>query len=141
MKIGLDTSILVYLIEGNEKAEQLISKAIQKKDILLISVVTIAELYKYSHKQKLSPVDKKELFTTLTDIEKGFEVVDLTPDIARKAASISHGTDLHMMDALILATVIIEDCDKFYTTDSDFRAYKDNIPQIHIMSFRSAEIS
>ena len=134
MKIGLDTGILVHLIEGNENIVQLVAKARQKKDVLLISVITIAELYKYSHKQELSPVDKKEWFALLTDIEKGLKVVDLTPAIARKAASISHGIGLHMADALILATVISEDCDEFYTTDSDFKRYKGKRPKVKIMS-------
>lgn len=134
MKIGLDTGILVHLIEGNEEIAQVVTKARQKKDVLPISVITIAELYKYSYKQKLSPVDKKEWFVLLTDIEKGLKVVDLTSAIARKAASLSHGIGLHMADALILATAISEDCDEFYTTDIDFKRYKGKSPKVKIMS-------
>lgn len=136
MKIGLDTNILVYLMGGNEEIARLVAKAREKKDILFVSVITIAELYKYSYRQKLSPVDKREWFVLLSDIEKGLRVVDLTSAIARRAASLSHGSSLHLSDALILAALIDEGCDEFYTTDSDFRVYRGKSPKIHMMSLK-----
>ena len=134
MKIGLDTSILVCFIKGEKSVVNFLHEIEQKKDIAVVSVVSIAELYKYYHKQELSSPGKKKMYSFLLNIEKGFRVVDLTSTMARKAASLSHEIGLHMADALILATAISEDCDEFYTTDLDFKRYKSKKPKVKIMS-------
>ena len=139
MKAGLDTSILVCFIKGEKKVIDLLRQIEDKKDIAVVSVVSIAELYKYYHKQEFSSLGKEKIYSFLSNIEKGFKVVDLTSDMARKAAFLSHDIGLHMADALILATVVSEGCDEFYTTDLDFRTYKGKSPKIHTMSLKARE--
>jgi predicted nucleic acid-binding protein len=41
-----------------------------------------------------------------------------------EAARLSHGNDLSMADAMMLATALRHDAEELYTTDHDLRAYE-----------------
>ena len=123
MKIGLDTGVLVNIAKKDKRALQLAKDWREKRDIPVLSVISITEILRYLHKQELMTDKKTETYKYIDKLTEAFEVVDVNINIAKKAASLSHGTGIHLLDSLILATMLEKECDIFYTYDSDFRAY------------------
>ncbi|MBU0478962.1 type II toxin-antitoxin system VapC family toxin [bacterium] len=139
MKIGLDTGVLINIAKKDNKALQLAKDWREKRDILVLSSISIAEILRYFHKQELGLVKaghseavpdkvvnnrKMGMYKYIDKLIEAFEIVDVNITIAKKAASLSHGTGIHLLDSLILTTMLEKECDAFYTYDSDFSAYK-----------------
>ena len=143
MKIGLDTGVLINIAKKDKKALQLAKDWREKRDILVLSSISIAEILRYFHKQELGLVEagsgevvnnrKMKIYKYIDKLMDAFEVVDVNITIAKKAASLSHGTGIHMLDSLILATILEKECDAFYTYDSDFSAYKGKKIKIKVL--------
>ena len=149
MKIGLDTGVLINIAKKDNKALQLAKDWREKRDILVLSSISIAEILRYFHKQELGLVKagpgeaggsakvvnnrKMKIYKYIDKLMDAFEVVDVNITIAKKAASLSHGTGIHMLDSLILATMLEKECDAFYTYDSDFSAYEGKKIKIKVL--------
>ena len=148
MKIGLDTGFLINIAKKDKKALQLAKDWREERDILVLSSISIAEILRYFHKQEPGLVKaghseaapdkvvnnrKMEIYKYIDKLIEAFEIVDVNITIAKKAASLSHGTGIHMLDSLILATMLEKECDAFYTYDNDFHAYKGKKIKIKIL--------
>ena len=148
MIIGIDTGVLLKIAGKNRRALQLMEDWTEKKDRIIVSTVSIAEILRFFHKQELGLVKagpseaapdkvvnsrKMEVYQYIDKLIEAFEIVDVDITIAKKAASLSHGTGIHLLDSLILATMLEKESDVFYTYDSDFRAYKGKKTKIKIL--------
>jgi len=148
MIIGIDTGVLLKIAGKNKKLLQLIEDWTEKKDRIIVSAVSIAEILRFFHKQELGLVKagpseaapdkvvnnrKMEIYKYIDKLIEAFEIVDVNITIAKKAAALSHGTGIHMLDSLILATMLEKECDAFYTYDNDFHAYKGKKIKIKIL--------
>jgi predicted nucleic acid-binding protein len=53
-------------------------------------------------------------------LARSVTVLDVTPETADEAATISHGTGMPAIDALILANLVLAGCRTIYTRDEHF---------------------
>jgi predicted nucleic acid-binding protein len=78
---------------------------------------------------------KKLGYRGVLDMEDAEWLVDVVGDACEverrlsnsfldEAARLSHGNDLSMADAMMLATALRHDAEELYTTDHDLRAYE-----------------
>jgi predicted nucleic acid-binding protein len=126
-RLGIDSGILIYLIEENEKyIDELVKMArkITEGQITAISAsLTLTEVL-------VKPLKNKniELFDTYHKILRystGFDLVNLTPEIATRAAQIRADYNLKPPDAIILATALESNCQAFLTNDKQFQQIKE----------------
>jgi len=104
--IGADTGFFFALREGDP-----VALGIFENEDIAVSVLTRFELKRLAHRRGIPWPDLGALFTrSLTELE-------LTGDAADEAASISHGTGIPAIDALILSSLLAAGCRVIYTRD------------------------
>lgn len=117
-RISLDTSFLVKLLSGNEKAIEVWKKVVDLEAEIVLSVIVLFEIKRLSLKEEKFKKERYEkLEKALLEIA---EIVDLDKNLALKAAYMSHGTGLSARDAIIYTTAQETRCHKLYTADRDF---------------------
>jgi predicted nucleic acid-binding protein len=104
--IGADTGFFFALREGDP-----VALGIFEREDIAVSVLTRFELKRLSHRKGIPWADLGSLLTRATT------VLDLTADAADEAASISHGTGMPAVDALILSSLLAAGCRTIYTRD------------------------
>jgi len=112
-----DTNVVAaYVFEESNRLE-IAYKVIKSFAVRGISIVSIHELYNIALRLGVASrfSEAKRL------IEKAFRVHPLSQEICLKAAELRHSYKLPEVDALILATAILNNYTKFYTFDDDFR--------------------
>ncbi len=117
----LDTNILIYHLNGYEKATFLLKEHL---DELYISVITECEVLALP-KLSIEEINNIEQFIKL------FKVINLDSKIAQKAAEIKRKYSIKIGDALIAATVIINDYTLITRNIDDFK----NIRELKIQDF------
>lgn len=115
--IGADTGFFFALREGDAFALDLLAR-----EEIAVSVLTRFELKRLAHRKGIAWSDFGDL------LARSLTVLDLTGDAADEAASISHGTGIPAIDALILSTLIAAGCRTIYTRDE------------HLLRFRRKDI-
>jgi len=128
-KVGLDSSFFVRFQKKEGRAVELYEemKSGSKKGI--VSVISVTEIVTYMYKRGMS--EEVEKFISL--LNKMFDVINIDVDIAYKAAGTIQGVGLHLSDALILESIKSAGCKTFYTTDSDFKNYRQKDFKVYLM--------
>ncbi len=114
MLTGLDTGFFFALQEPHPEALR-----IWHERETITSVIVLYEL-----QRKLLKGDFKEWSTIISDISDATNVIPVNKETALKASHIGHGTGMPGLDALILSSLLVPDCNEIYTTDSHFNSYQ-----------------
>lgn len=114
MLIGVDTGFFFALEELHSIAVDIW----KNRKIITCSIVL------YEIQKKLLKGEFSNWTSIVNDIEKSVEIVSITPQIAKKASHISHGTGIPGLDSLILSALLESKCTEIYTRDPDFELYK-----------------
>ncbi|MFZ1027628.1 MAG: PIN domain-containing protein [Limnoraphis robusta] len=117
--VGLDTAPLIYFMERNPKYIDMMRLFFKLFDLgdfrLVTSTVTLLEVLVHPLQQK-NTILAQEYREILLN-QEGLTVVELTPDIAEKAAQLRAIYSLRSPDAIQMATAICEGASFFLTND------------------------
>jgi len=117
-RVCLDTSFLVQLLMGNQKAVEVWEEIAELKLEPVISVIVLFEIKRLALKERFERNKYEKLEVALMEIA---DIVNVDTNLALKAAAISHGTGLAARDAIIYTTARESGCSRLYTADSDFK--------------------
>lgn len=113
----LDSSIwLAHIVEAHPRAIALI----ESEEVLLCTLLSLFEIRKRLKKDKFS---ESKIQHILEFIKQRATVVNLTEEIATKAADFSLEHDLSALDSLLYASAVHLNA-LFITADNDFRGLK-----------------
>ncbi len=108
----IDSSIwLEYLFNGKYK------EILEKDEVLLLSVISLFEIEKKLHKEK---IELKKIMESMEFIRLKSLVINMNPEIAEKAIGISLKYNLATVDAIIYATAVKQQA-TLISIDNDFR--------------------
>ena len=131
MKIGLDTNILIYFLEGIEpqasKAQKILNTFMKTENEGIISTVTVAEVLTgfYMAGDEKKATKAKKLLKDLT--LNSFKIVPVTFEIADLAASLRAKRGRRLPDALIVATALNQAANFVYSQDIDLQRFNKDI--------------
>ncbi len=118
--VGLDTAPLIYFIEQNPnylEMMRLFFRAFDRGDFRMVtSTVTLVEVLVHPLRQR-NTILAQEYREILLN-QECLTVVELTPDIAEKAAQLRATYNLRSPDAIQMATAIREGASFFLTNDA-----------------------
>ncbi len=117
VSVFLDTNVLATYIFKERGRFEIARRSVKRSTIRGISVITIHELYLIA--KKLNVADR--FFEAKELIEKAFRVHPLSQEVCIKAAELRYSYKLPEVDALILATAIVNKYSEFHTFDNDFQ--------------------
>ena len=116
-RIGVDTSVLVDLVEGSSRSAaewaRILPRVESGEITLVASPLLIAEALVASYVIKSDAANYEPAFARL-------ESAPFTEETARLAAEIGIAYHLETTDALHIATALLSRCDAILTADSDF---------------------
>lgn len=125
--IGIDTSILIYFIEEDERfvsvVEPLFSAADSGKIQLIVSALTLLEVLVVPYRAGNAALADR--YETILTQSRGVLMVDLTRDHMRLAAQVRAATGIATPDALQLAASLAARCSAFVTNDRRLPAMPD----------------
>ncbi len=132
MKLFIDTSPFIYLVESHETYSQQVSDlfltSIGRNDQLVTSVITWMEFGVMP--KKTGRLDLIARYQDLLD-RLGIPLVHVNQAVADKAAALRAKYDfLKAMDALQLAVAIESDCDRFITNDKGLLRFQ----ELHVLT-------
>ncbi|RIK30948.1 MAG: hypothetical protein DCC55_37035 [Chloroflexi bacterium] len=119
MLLGLDTRFFISHHNQHPRALAIWSEYTVGNHVLVISTLSLNELFTYFIKRNLLTVAEEWLYQmhTAPDIR----LVDVSSEIAAQAARYRLGLQLPTVDAIILTTFLLQRCDLMMTTDSHFQ--------------------
>lgn len=141
MKIGLDTNILIYFLEGTEpyasKVENVLNSFMKRENEGIISTINVAEVltgfYIASEEERATKAKKLLKDFTLN----GFEIVPVTLEIADLAANLRAKRGGKLPDALIVATAINQAANFIYSQDENLQRFNDDIKILKLEQHKS----
>jgi predicted nucleic acid-binding protein len=120
--VGLDTGVFVRLLQGHPRATGLFRRLVEHEAPAVVSCISLYELVKLRHRGVIAPEPADAL---LAEIPVAYTVIWLDRmSLIRQAAGLSHGNNIPMADALVLASCRVAGCDTIYTTDHDLERYE-----------------
>ena len=131
LKIGLDTNILIYFLEGTEpyasKVENILNSFMKRENEGIISTINIAEILTgfYIAGEEKKATRAKKLLKDFT--LNGFEIVPVTLEIADLAASLRAKRGGKLPDALIVATAINQAANFIFSQDENLQRFNEDI--------------
>ena len=129
--MGLDTNILIYLLENIEpyasKVEELLYSFMRRESKGVISTINVAEILTgfYLSGDEDGAETTKSLLKDLT--KNGFEIAPVTMEIVDVAARLRAERGGKLPDALIVATSINQEAKCIYSQNEDLRRYSEDI--------------
>lgn len=121
---GFDTGYFVKYATGDlsEAHRQALRGLAEEAGWGVVNGLVIYELKKLGYRGVLDMEDAEWLIEIVGDVCE----VDrsLSNSLLDEAARLSHGNDLSMADAMMLATALCHEAEELYTTDSDLLAYE-----------------
>jgi predicted nucleic acid-binding protein len=127
--VGLDTAIFIYHLESSEKYRDIagaILATIEHGECHAVtSVLSLLELNVRPYQMKKSYVARE--YEILLANFPNLEIVDITRDIARKAAQLRALYNVRTPDAIQLAACIERGANLFMTNDKNFLKVKHGI--------------
>lgn len=118
--VGLDTAPLIYFIEQNPtylERMRLFFRALNRGEFRVVSsVVTLLEVLVYPLREGDAAL-AQEYRDILFD-EEGLTTIEVSPAIAQEAARLRAVHNLHSLDAIQMATAIVEGASFFLTNDA-----------------------
>ena len=137
MKIFIDTSPLIYLIEGEGKfanmVEKQLSQWIRAEENLATSTITLLELLVVPIKQGNRVLVQK--YRALLHDLLSEPLIPLTETISEMAAQIRGVYGFTTPDSIQLATALYSGADIFYTNDKRLQKFPD-INIVTVLTFR-----
>ena len=120
-RIFLDTSPLIYFIEGNIKYQKFLDSIFELNinrniDFVTSSLTLIEVLVQPLRLNRLDVVEKYETILTESDT---IEIIDLNISISRLAAEIRAKYNFKTPDSIQIATAIYSSSDFFLTNDKN----------------------
>jgi predicted nucleic acid-binding protein len=130
MRRGFDTGYFVKYATGelSETHRQVLRDLAREDGLAIANGLVIYELKKLGSRGVLDMEDADWLVEIVGNVCEVERV--LSNSFLDEAARLSHGNDLSMADAMMLATARRHDVDELYTTDSDLLAYEGPIEVI-----------
>ncbi len=129
--IGLDSGFFVELIRKNSVAVK-VWEGIVGGNESAVSCLTFYELKRLSLTGAIDPVAVDTILEAIRAISK---VVWLdNAEIFAAAANMSQSQGIHVMDALILASLVSLNVKTIYTTDIHFEKYKKKSVSVALLS-------
>lgn len=128
-KVFIDTAPFIYFIEGNkdnplyyDKVKSFLNECYNNDVQFVTSVITIEEYFVYPY--RVNEDKYIDLFEKLIQT-LNFKVVDIDKTIAKNAAKIrAEYKAFKAMDALQIATAMLNECDLLLTNDKQLRQFK-----------------
>jgi len=130
MRRGFDTGYFLKYATGelSETHRQVLRDLAREDGLAIANGLVIYELKKLGSRGVLDMEDADWLVEIVGNVCEVERV--LSNSFLDEAARLSHGNDLSMADAMMLATARRHDVDELYTTDSDLLAYEGPIEVI-----------
>lgn len=127
MRRGFDTGYFVKYATGelSKTHRQALRDLAEEDGLGVANGLVIYELKKLGYRGVLGTEDAEWLVKIVGDVCEVERL--LSNSFLDDAARLSHGNDLSMADAMMLATALRHDADEIYTTDSDLLAYEGSI--------------
>jgi len=119
MLLGLDTGFFISHHQRHPRALSIWSEYAAGKHSLLVSTLSLNELFAYFFKR-----DQKELAEEwLYQMQKAVQIqlIDVSPEIAAASARYRLGLQLPTVDSIILTTFLLHRCERMITTDNHFQ--------------------
>ena len=128
MKVVLDTSVIVEVDRKSEETIKTIKKLLDDGHDILVSTVTISEIFTGSYLRK----DFKKALSEARKVLGQFVWVDLNSEIAEKTAQymaylVSEGKTIEYQDVAIAATFRVTGSDYLLTLN---KAHFESIPEL-----------
>lgn len=118
--VGLDTSPLIYLIEGHPRYLDVVQPFFEAADQgqfqVVTSTITLLEVLVHPFRQ--GAVELAGQYREIILNANGISCINVSSDIAVEAARIRAQHNLRTPDAIQLATSILEEAAYFFTNDA-----------------------
>lgn len=129
-KVFVDTAPFIYFIEGSQdnplyhdKVKNFLNDCYNNNIQFVTSVVTIEEYFAYPY--RIDAPKYIDLFEKLIQT-LNFKVVEIDKTIAKNAAKIrAEYKAFKSMDALQIATAVLNECDLLLTNDKQLKQFKE----------------
>ena len=132
--VGLDTAVLIYLIEENQRFSSLIAPLFEAADAgeleLVVSALTLLEVLVVPY--RAGNIELAERYEAVLTRSRGVRMIDLTRHHMRLAAQLRTHTGIATPDALQLAACLASRCSTFVTNHRRLPA----IPGLRIIQLR-----
>lgn len=132
MRRGFDTGYFVKYATGelSEPHRQALRELVEEGGVGVANGLVVYELKKLGYRGVLDGEDAEWLVEIVDDACRVDR--ELSNSFLDEAARLSHGNDLSMADAMMLATALRHDADELYTTDTDLLAYDGPIEIVRV---------
>ena len=104
MRIAVDTSFFISLLQGQQRAVQIWQEFLEGKHQFVVSTLTVHEIFIYFYKRGTGELGAQWL-ALLIEL-KNIVTVPVSVDIAARSARLRHGMGLPAIDSLLLATFL-----------------------------------
>ena len=136
--VGIDTAIIIYLIEENLRFSPVIAPLFEAADAgeleLVVSALTLLEVLVVPYRAgNIALAERYEIVLTRS---RGVRMIDLTREHMRLAAQLRAASSVATPDALQLATCLASRCSAFVTNDRRLPS----IPGLRIIQLRDYSV-
>ena len=114
-----DTWFVLAAFDRDPKATQMLRGLQAGKDFLIVSYIVYSETFRKLYQRGIAEIDIQSFFGFLERTEK-VQFIPLNDRIGREAAKISLTYSLSLIDACVVATAKMLDCDILLSKDSDY---------------------
>lgn len=118
MRIGTDTGFFISYANNHSRAVEVWSDATKGAHKLVVSALTVNELFAYFYKRGAGQA--AQIWLELMQKTIAVELIAVSVDIAALSARYRLGMQLATVDSIILATFLAHSCEKMISSDSDF---------------------
>ena len=134
MIIGADTGYFISHVNNHPRALQLWQELEAGQHILIVSTLTINEVFVYSYKRGV-PQDRVQRWLSLIQETSRIELTAVSVPIAVRSAPYRHSLGLSTVDSIILATFVETGCQIMVTADSDFQtAHQQRVITVELLN-------
>ncbi len=132
-RLALDTNCFIYFFDGTDRRSQFLESTVFSRMSAgqmsgVTSTVTLAELLSRPYRDGL--VDRARELRAAVSALPGLELVDLSAEVADRAARLRGVTGLTLPDAVQVATGILAGAEALLTNDRQLQRAADALPVI-----------
>jgi len=139
-KVAIDTAIVIYFMESNPLYDSLVSNVFQRisnGDLLgITSIITLIEVLILPIRKGNTKLQKQ--YSDLLLNSDNFYTVAIDSHIAEISAQIRSYYDIHIPDAIQIATAKVTGCEVFLTNDINLKCI-DDLKVLILDDFRRLE--
>ena len=125
--VFLDTSPLIYYIEGHSKYQESLQKVFRSNDLaefqFITSTLTLLEVI--VHPLKLNQQNLADQYENILTTSETIEIVELSTEIAKRSAQLRVDYNLKTPDAIQVATALEKNADYFFTNDKGLKKIRE----------------